>query len=115
MQLDFEDEARNLQAFRANFCSSFWQSLVSYPRPIEGLVSHDVLVETFESGESVANFLERKGSLAEGEWKLGPDGRWKMADGAKKDDDAVLRQNIALCGVQVATRPRARARALALA
>ena len=47
-QLDFRDEAANLHAFRDNFGSTFWQSLVSFPRPIRGLVAEHVLVETFE-------------------------------------------------------------------
>lgn len=68
-QLDFRDEARNLDKFAANFSSSFWSAVVSFPRPIRGLVSHDVLVETYEEGESVATFLTRSGTREVGEWK----------------------------------------------
>lgn len=58
-QLDFRDEAKNLNTFNERFSGMFWRSLVSFPQPIEGLVSEHVLVETFEEGESVANFLGR--------------------------------------------------------
>jgi aarF domain-containing kinase len=100
MQLNFEDEARNLRSFRSHFDSPFWSALVSYPRPIEGLVSPLVLVETFEEGESVATFLERKGALEEGKWRLAANGRWEMVGGTTLDEDSVIRQSISLCGVQ---------------
>jgi len=54
-QLDFRDEAANLEAFRRNFSSSFWQSLVSFPRPISGLVAQHVLVETNPNSNPNAN------------------------------------------------------------
>ena len=68
-QLDFRDEARNLEKFSSNFSSSFWSAVVSFPQPIKGLVSHDVLVETFEDGESVAKYLHRAGTREVGEWR----------------------------------------------
>jgi aarF domain-containing kinase len=72
-QLDFRDEARNLEKFASNFTSSFWSAVVSFPRPIRDLVSHDVLVETYEEGESVATYLTRAGTREVGEWKqVGP-------------------------------------------
>lgn len=100
-QLDFRDEATNLDAFRHNFSSSFWQSLVTFPRPIAGLVAQHVLVETFEPGESVASFLDAKGELREGEWVL-VNGRWEMvgADDREGADDRRLRGSIALTGIQ---------------
>jgi len=58
-QLDFRDEASNLNTFNEKFNGMFWSSLVSFPKPIEGLISEHVLVETFEEGESVAHFLGR--------------------------------------------------------
>jgi predicted unusual protein kinase regulating ubiquinone biosynthesis (AarF/ABC1/UbiB family) len=58
-QLDFRDEARNLNTFNERFSGYFWNGLVSFPRPIEGLISEHVLVETYETGESVAHFLGR--------------------------------------------------------
>ena len=98
-QLDFRDEAANLEAFRRNFSSSFWQSLVSFPRPISGLVAQHVLVETFEPGESVASFLDTKGELREGEWVL-VNGRWQMVGDDSHDregaDDRRLTQPLPL-------------------
>ena len=38
-QLDFRDEAENLRRFNRHFDTSFWRSLVSFPVPVEGLVS----------------------------------------------------------------------------
>lgn len=107
-QLDFCDEARNLKRFSANFSSSFWSAMVSFPQPVEGLVSHDVLVESFEEGESVAKYLERSGERTASDWRQDEAGRWYAADGdgqgnvrysgeATKGD---LRSNIALVGVQ---------------
>lgn len=61
-QLDFFREAANLRTFAANFGSPFWASLVSFPAPIGGLVARDVLVESFESGESVAAYLTKHGT-----------------------------------------------------
>ena len=43
------EQAENLERFAANFSSAFWSALVSFPRPIAGLVSREVLVETFEA------------------------------------------------------------------
>ena len=60
MQLDFRDEAENLRRFNTAFGSSFWAAVVSFPRPLDGMVSEHVLVETFEAGESVADYLGRR-------------------------------------------------------
>ena len=104
-QLDFNDEARNLRFFGANFGTKFWSSLVTFPQPVGGLVSHDVLVETFEEGESVARFLERKGAREAGEWSKDAKGEWVMAK-TEQDltegnaNDLLLRANIASCGIQ---------------
>ena len=59
MQLDFRDEAHFLSMFGSNFGSSFWKAIVSFPQPVDGLISEHVLVETFERGESVAHYLKR--------------------------------------------------------
>ena len=103
-QLDFEDEGRNLRNFGANFGSLFWSALVSFPRPVEGLIAHDVIVESFEEGESVARFLNRNGDAAvTGEWYRDPrTNKWKMRGQEEKgtSDDELLRTNIAVCGVQ---------------
>ncbi|EOD23609.1 aarF domain-containing protein, partial [Emiliania huxleyi CCMP1516] len=37
------EQAENLERFAANFSSAFWRALVSFPRPIAGLVSREVL------------------------------------------------------------------------
>jgi predicted unusual protein kinase regulating ubiquinone biosynthesis (AarF/ABC1/UbiB family) len=52
MQLDFRDEAENLRRFRRHFASGFWRAIVSFPTPIDDLVSQHVVVETFEKGET---------------------------------------------------------------
>lgn len=54
-QVDLSREASNLRLFNANFAS--WRD-VSFPKPIEHLVQPAVLVETFEEGSSIANFLK---------------------------------------------------------
>lgn len=63
-------------------------------------------METFEPGESIATFLDRKGERRAGSWikvSDGPSG-WVMVnyDDDKGDDkdDATLRTNVALCGIQ---------------
>ena len=56
-------------------------------------------------GESVASFIDAKGELKEGEWKLDESGRWVMIGDGAKDDDALLRGSIALSGIQVETGP----------
>ena len=66
-QLDFFREAANLRTFAANFASPFWASLVSFPQPVGNLVARDVLVESFEAGESVAAYLTKHGTAELGE------------------------------------------------
>ena len=61
MQLDFRDEAENLRRFRRHFASGFWRAIVSFPTPVDDLVSQHVVVETFEVGESVADYLHKAG------------------------------------------------------
>ena len=60
-QLDFRDEAENLRRFGRHFGSSFWRAIVSFPKPVDDLVSQHVVVETFETGESVADYLHKAG------------------------------------------------------
>ena len=43
-QLDFRDEAANLLRFAANFDTSFWRAIISFPRPIERYVARQVLL-----------------------------------------------------------------------
>lgn len=54
-QVDLSREAHNLRLFNQNFAS--WRH-VSFPRPIDTLVQPAVLVETFEQGSSISNFLQ---------------------------------------------------------
>ena len=53
-QVDLTREADNLRLFNANFAK--WRN-VSFPKPIEPLVKPEVLVETFEEGTSITQFL----------------------------------------------------------
>jgi|AntAceMinimDraft_1070359.scaffolds.fasta_scaffold249011_1 hypothetical protein len=41
-------QAANLRRFNEHFRGRFWQSLVSFPVPVDDLVSATVLVESFE-------------------------------------------------------------------
>ena len=54
-QVDLSREADNLRVFNRNFAS--WRR-VSFPRPIEPLVTPSVLVESFEEGVSISTFLQ---------------------------------------------------------
>ncbi|KAH7445876.1 hypothetical protein KP509_01G027100 [Ceratopteris richardii] len=54
-QVDLAREAAHLSRFLYNFRS--WKD-VSFPRPVYPLVHPAVLVETYEHGESVSNFIE---------------------------------------------------------
>ena len=117
--VDFRDEADNLNQFRSHFGGAFWSALVSFPQPIEGLVSHDVLVETFEEGESVASFLVQKGARKPGVWKVVDDPssaygtRWKMdMEGVEGENgEADLRCDVA---VVIASFPHQGCRSCAL-
>lgn len=53
-QVDLQREADNLDRFRAGFVS--WRD-VSFPAPLPGLVTSEVLVETYEEGVGIAGFL----------------------------------------------------------
>jgi aarF domain-containing kinase len=53
-QVDLQREADNLDRFRAGFVS--WRG-VSFPAPLPGLVTPEVLVETYEEGVGIADFL----------------------------------------------------------
>lgn len=55
-QVDLAREAAHLSRFIYNFRR--WKD-VSFPKPLYPLVHPEVLVETFEDGESVANYVER--------------------------------------------------------
>jgi predicted unusual protein kinase regulating ubiquinone biosynthesis (AarF/ABC1/UbiB family) len=53
-QVDLTTEASNLQKFRK--CFSLWPT-VTFPTPVQGLATEEVLVETFEDGISISNYL----------------------------------------------------------
>jgi aarF domain-containing kinase len=54
-QVDLRKEADNLEAFHRNFEA---HPAVSFPRPLRQFCRRDVLVETFETGQHMADFLE---------------------------------------------------------
>ena len=53
-QVDLTKEARNLTRFKD--CFSLWPT-VTFPTPVQGLATEEVLIETFESGVSISSFL----------------------------------------------------------
>jgi aarF domain-containing kinase len=53
-QVDLTKEAANLSRFKD--CFSLWPT-VSFPTPVRGLATEEVLIETFESGVSISSFL----------------------------------------------------------
>lgn len=53
-QLDLRSEARNLERFNTNFRK--WKRL-SFPRPMFPLVTSDVLVESYEEGDLISNYV----------------------------------------------------------
>ncbi len=99
-QLDFTEEAANLRAFASKFGSVFWRAFVSFPTPIEGLIDHDVLIETYEPGESVAKFLKRHEEVDGGGGSAAPDVSDMRPLDVSAEDDERLRSSVALCGVQ---------------
>lgn len=55
-QLDMRDEAENLRKLTANFAKN---PHINFPQPIEGYVKPLVLLETFEVGVPMADFIAR--------------------------------------------------------
>lgn len=53
-QVDFRHEADNLDKFRKSF---LLMPAVSFPTPIPGLATEEILVETYEQGVSIASYL----------------------------------------------------------
>ena len=110
MQLDFRDEAENLRRFRRHFASGFWRAIVSFPQPVDDLVSQHVVVETFEHGQSVADYLHKAGEAPKvTKWKRSASNtKWVPADPSQAleqsavgdAEDIELRKRVALCGVQ---------------
>ena len=62
-QIDFREEAANLEKFNANFSSDKHRAPVIFPSPLQGLVTREVLVETFLEGELMSDFFESSGAL----------------------------------------------------
>lgn len=56
-QLDLRSEAAHLDDFAENFK---WWSQVRFPLPALGMVTEDVLVETFESGDHISSYLGKQ-------------------------------------------------------
>lgn len=69
-----------------------------------GWLAPQVLVETFERGESVAKFLKRNGDRSVSCWRKLPDGEWLLeredSKGWESSDENAMRSSIAVCGVQ---------------
>ncbi len=53
-QVDFRHEADNLDKFRKSF---LLMPAISFPTPIPGLATEEILVETYEQGVSIASYL----------------------------------------------------------
>jgi len=53
-QIDLLKEAENLEIFRQNFANN---KRITFPRPIHDLSSSSVLVETWEQGQTITDFL----------------------------------------------------------
>lgn len=56
-QLDMKAEASALVRFSNNFCDPKWKPAIAFPAPLHKLVSEDVLIETYEPGVSVTQFM----------------------------------------------------------
>ena len=61
-QVDFRHEADNLDRFRKSF---LLMPAVSFPTPIPGLATEEILVETYEEGVSIASYLLSPEAAAE--------------------------------------------------
>jgi len=75
LQSDLKYEAENLNTFNENFKGD---SHIIFPRPIDGLASPLVLVETWEDGKSIANYIEKKDPINPKIAKLGMEAYLKM-------------------------------------
>ena len=63
-QVDLTVEAQNLDRFRNNFLGVSQSTKISFPVPLSGLVTTNVLVETFHDGQLMSDFLDHEGDLA---------------------------------------------------
>ncbi|XP_076332459.1 putative aarF domain-containing protein kinase 2 isoform X3 [Tachypleus tridentatus] len=62
-QIDLQHEANILEKFNENFKDS---SAVYFPRPIRPFVSRDILVETWEEGQPISDFICSSSTVADG-------------------------------------------------
>ena len=56
-QIDLRSEARHLDSFARNF--KWWWARVRFPLP-SAMVTEDILVETFETGDHISDYLDRE-------------------------------------------------------
>lgn len=87
-QLNLKTEAKNLEMFRSKFEDV---SNVHFPCPIYPFVRRNVLVESFEEGEYIANFIDSDSSASD------PDCGSGMSDDEKVQ--TALRERLANIGV----------------
>jgi aarF domain-containing kinase len=66
-QLDLTKEARNLKTFAKKFKDESW---AMFPKPIDGLVNKNVLVETLMEGKPISEFMKLADSAGEDIRKL---------------------------------------------
>eukprot|EP01041_Mallomonas_annulata_P005735 gene5735-11597_t len=52
-QLNLSEEAKNLIKFSSNFSSNKWKDSIRFPQPISPYISENLLIESYESGESI--------------------------------------------------------------
>lgn len=80
---------------------------MSFPKPIDDLVSQHVVVETFERGQSVADYLHKAGEAPKVTRWVRVGTKWVPEDSAQSleanygdGDDLEIRASVGLCGVQ---------------
>ncbi len=56
-QIDLRSEARHLDSFAQNF--KWWWARVRFPLP-SAMVTEDILVETFETGDHISDYLDKE-------------------------------------------------------
>ncbi|XP_071547755.1 uncharacterized aarF domain-containing protein kinase 2-like isoform X2 [Panulirus ornatus] len=81
-QIDLKTEAKHLEKFSENFADV---PFIKFPRPLRPYVTKKVLVETYEEGEPMINFIRSSGDDAPDELKkrlaeIGVDALLKMGE-----------------------------------
>jgi len=69
-QMDLRTEAENLRRFNENFKDN---PLVEFPKPYEGYVTRDILIESFEEGVFISEFFEAPAEIKMHLSKIGLD------------------------------------------